>query len=300
MPQGRPKTVRIGGTGEKLYMALKLTGLSWGTRVGPNHIAANPRWRQCGLPRSINTVIEDIRSGIPIQRLERYASFFRVAPELFANETVGPYSTDFSCEILKNKNRQPTFDALEASALDVQARKHIQERNGVAANYSLYQLLFGVYKLFYKRRTANVLYQGVARTETQTDCGIGIAGILVVEGIPVDISGILFRWNNFIHIQYHSGDYQILGYMIGPDPMDSVLARRRQPFFMKLQGLAGSLEPTTAPDRYEILAVKQVPAEGVGLTQTFDAVLDSVVREQALVPDDAAYARAERLFGAAG
>jgi hypothetical protein len=296
MAQGRPKTVRIGGTGEKLYMALKLNGMSWGTRVGPNHVTANPRWAQCGLPRSINTVIEDIRSGIPIHRLDRYAGFFHVPADLFADGGIGPYSADFSCEILKNKNRPSTTGVMDTCFLDFQARKHVQEHNGLAANYPLYQLLFGVYRIYYKRDGSDIVYQGVARTEMQTEFGIGIAAAIVIDGIPVELSGAMFRWNNFIHIQYHSEDYQVLGYLLGPNPMDSVLLRRRSPFYLKFCGLAGNLEISAQPDRYELCIVKETRAEGQGLTQAYEGLLEKALREPALYPPHALYASTLALF----
>ncbi|WP_428567452.1 MAG: hypothetical protein ACP59X_07895 [Solidesulfovibrio sp. DCME] len=298
MTQGRPKSVRVGDTGEKLYMALKLTGMSWGTRVGPNHIAVNPRWAQCGLPRSINTVIEDIRSGLPVHRLERYAAFFQVPADLFADTAIGPYSATFSCEILKNKNRLSPSPALEASLLNRQASRHVREHNGVAANYPLYQLLGGVYTVYYKRCGSDTLYQGVARAEIQTEVGMSVVGVIVFDGIPVEISGTLFRWNSAIHIQYHSEDYQILGYLIGPNPMDSILLRRRNPFFLKLHGLAGNLELTAEPDRYEACVVKQAPVEGQGVAQAFGGLLDQAMRNRALTPEDGEYAAVAALFGA--
>ncbi|MEA4856853.1 MAG: hypothetical protein AAGU21_06655 [Solidesulfovibrio sp.] len=298
MTQGRPKSVRVGDTGDKLYMALKLTGMCWGTRVGPNHIAVNPRWAQCGLPRSINTVIEDIRSGIPVHRLERYAGFFQVPADLFADTAIGPYSATFSCEILKNKHRFSPAAALEASLLDRQASRHVREHNGVAANYPLYQLLCGVYALYYKRCASDVLYNGVVQAVIQAEVGMSVDAVIVIDGIPVEISGTLFRWNNALHVQYRSDDFQVLGYLIGPNPMDSILLRRRNPFFLKLHGLAGNLELTAEPDRYEACVVKQAPAEGQGLAQAFEALLDRAVRGKSLSPGDGGYAAAAALFAA--
>ncbi len=296
MAQGRPKSVRLGGTGEKLYMALKLSGLSWGTRIGPNHISVDGRWAQCGLPRSVNTVIEDIRSGIPAHRLERYAGYFQVPVGVFTDESVGSCSAAFSCEILRNKNRFAKSAAIDVSLHDSLARKHIVERNGVAANYPLYQLLSGVHKIYYKRDGGERIYQGAAKTETQTETGIAIAVVIVVDGIPVELSGTLFRWNNFIHIQYHSEDYQLLGYMIAPNPMESILLRRRDPFHMRFCGLSGSLDMTAVPDRYEACSVKQGLGEGRSQSEVFDALLGEVLREGALEPGDAAHARAAALF----
>ncbi|HCR11741.1 MAG TPA: hypothetical protein PKD41_05705 [Solidesulfovibrio sp.] len=296
MAQGRPKTVRVNGTGEKLYMALKLSGLSWGARVGPNHISANDRWAQCGLPRSINTVIEDIRSGIPAHRLERYAGFFQVPVHVFVDAAIGAYSAAFSCEVLRHKNRFVGGGALDVCLYDNQARKHITAHNGVAANYPLYQLLSGVHRIYYRPEGRDVIFLGVARTEAQTDEGIAIAGVVVIDGIPLELRGTVFRWNNFVHVHYHSEDFQLLGYMVGPNPMESMLMRRRDPFYLKLRGLSGNLEFSAEPDRFTACAVKQRLAEGQGMSAAFDTLLTRTLREKPLTQEDADYAAVTAYF----
>ncbi len=298
MAQGRPKTIRVDGTGEKLYMALKLSGLSWGAHIGPNHIAGNGRWLECGLPRSVNTVIEDIRSGIPVNRLGSYAAFFHVPPRLFVDTGIRACDAAFSCEILKNKGRVANSVSMDESLQDSRILRCIVEQNSVAENYPLFQLLFGVYRIYYRRLGTDTVFQGAARTERQTNTGILTAGTLVVAGIPVEISGTIFRWNKSIHLQYLSDDYQVLGTMMAPDPTQSVLLRRRDPFCLKFQGLAGSLEATPEPDRFEVCAVKQPVPEGRGLTEFYEELRDRALDNGAIEPGDAAFATVTALFDA--
>ena len=73
-------------------------------------IDSNLVWRRPGsanslaTPGSVNTVLEDIRSGMAAERLERYAQFFKVPAALFLDEAIGAYAPEFSCQILKSRH----------------------------------------------------------------------------------------------------------------------------------------------------------------------------------------------------
>ena len=233
MPQGRPRSLRFAGTGEKLYMALKLSGLSWGTRGEAEQFTRSRRWLDCGLPRSINTVLEDIRAGMAAERLDRYAGYFKVAAQVFLDTSVGAYSPDFFCQILKGRHDSRAVSPFELGRGAV-SLELLNRQNDVRYLNDLQGVLGGLYDM-------------IVRTEP-ADGTLQTVGVLAVPDAPVDFHGRVFRWHNYLHVHYASADNQLLGYMMTPDPLHSVLVRHRRPFFMKLHALSGNLVPAAQPD----------------------------------------------------
>jgi len=289
MPQGRPKNVRAGGSGEKLYMALKLAGVAWGAKLGPGHIAANKHWAACGLPKSSNTVNEDIRSGIPANRLDNYAAFFQVSPTLFVDEGISPSASAFSCEILKNKHHSRSCAAFAFPAHDAAALERLAEQNQDKYLYELHRTVVGVYSLYCQDGISETLWKGAAAIGGQFEGGLQVSGRLVVDGVPLGFGGILFRWHNCLHVQYHSTDYQILGYMMTPDPLQSFALRRRTPFYMTLYGLSGNPGLSMEPRRLVVCAVRQAEADAQDGEQAYAALCQAVARDPVLAPNEAHY-----------
>ena len=269
------------GTGEKLYMALKLSGLSWGAKIGPNHIANNKRWSECKLPKSINTVNEDIRSGIPINRLDNYACFFQVLADIFIDEKIEAYSADFSCEILKNKHLSKIYNPLTLRIHDTITIERLSEQNTAKSLYDLHCILSGVYCFYVKSESLPSIQHGALLIGDQIDEGLQIAGTFLVDGVRIDCHGLIFRWHNFIHVKYYSSDYQMLGYLMTTDPLQSTVIRQRQPFYMQFFGLAGNLTLSMEPDRQRIWAVRQDVAEGQDPAAAYEAICETVIRESA-------------------
>jgi hypothetical protein len=248
--------VRLGGTGDKLYMALKLLGLSWSTRVEAERLTSDGRWRQCRLPRSVNTVLEDIRCGMAAERLERYAQFFKVPAGLFLDEALGAYAAEFSCLILKGRH-----DARAVSPLDygrgAASLELLNRQNDAVYLNDLLGLLGGCYDLAVRTTSSQAWLLGAAVIGEPADGALQTVGVLAVPDAPVDFHGRLFRWHNYLHVHYASADNQLLGYMMTPDPLHSVLVRHRRPFFMKLHALSGNLVPAAQPDLSIIYALRR-------------------------------------------
>ncbi len=256
MTPGRPRSVRLEATGDKLYMALKLLGLSWSTRVEAERLTNDGRWRQCRLPRSVNTVLEDIRCGMAAERLERYAHFFKVPASLFLDETVGAYAAEFSCQLLKGRH-----DARAVSPFDfgrgVASLELLNRQNDAVYLNDLLGLLGGCYDLVVRTAPSDVWLLGAAVIGEPADDAMQTVGVLAVPDAPVDFHGRVFRWHNYLHVHYASTDNQLIGYMMTPDPLQSVLVRHRRPFFMKLNALAGNLVPSAQPDISVIYALRR-------------------------------------------
>ncbi|BAH75170.1 hypothetical protein [Solidesulfovibrio magneticus] len=256
MTPGRPRAVRLGGTGDKLYMALKLLGLSWSTRVEAERLTSDGHWRQCRLPRSVNTVLEDIRCGMAAERLERYAQFFKVSAGLFLDEAIGAYAPEFSCQILKSRH-----DARAVSPFDfgrgVVSLELLNRQNDAVYLNDLLGLLGGCYDLAVRTAPSDVWLLGAAVIGEPADDAMQTVGVLAVPDAPVDFHGRIFRWHNYLHVHYASTDNQLIGYMMTPDPLQSVLVRHRRPFYMKFNALAGNLVPSAQPDISVIYALRR-------------------------------------------
>ena len=256
MTPGRPRSVRLDGTGDKLYMALKLLGLSWSTRVEAERLTNDGRWRQCRLPRSVNTVLEDIRCGMAAERLERYAQFFKVPAGLFLDEGIGAYAPEFSCQILKSRH-----DARAVSPFDfgrgVASLELLNRQNDAVYLNDLLGLLGGCYDLAVRTAPSDAWLLGAAVISEPADGTMQTVGVLAVPDAPVDFHGRLFRWHNYLHVHYASTDNQLIGYMMTPDPLQSVLVRHRRPFYMKFNALAGNLVPAAEPDIAVVYALRR-------------------------------------------
>ncbi|HML54849.1 MAG TPA: hypothetical protein PKC79_12200 [Solidesulfovibrio magneticus] len=248
--------MRLKGTGDKLYMALKLLGLSWSTRVEAERLTSDGRWRQCRLPRSVNTVLEDIRCGMAVERLERYAQFFKVSAGLFLDEAIGAYAPEFSCQILKSRH-----DARVVSPFDfgrgVASLELLNRQNDAVNLNNLLGLLGGCYDLAVRTAPSDVWLFGAAVIGEPADDALQTVGVLAVPDAPVDFHGRVFRWHNYLHVHYASTDNQLIGYMMTHDPLQSVLVRHRRPFFMRLNALAGNLVPAAQPDISIIYALRR-------------------------------------------
>ena len=284
MTPGRPRLVRLGGTGDKLYMALKLLGLSWSTRVEAERLTGDGRWRQCRLPRSVNTVLEDIRCGMAAERLERYALFFKVPAGLFLDDAVGAYAAEFACQILKSRH-----DARAVSPLDcgrgVASLELLNRQNDALYLNDLLGLLGGCYDLIVRTAPSDVWLLGAAVIGEPADGALQAVGVLAVPDAPVDFHGRVFRWHNYLHVHYASADNQLLGYMMTPDPLQSVLVRHRRPFFMKLHALSGNLVPAAQPD----LSILYVLRRGEP-PAAFEALRQAAIERPVLEPGHPRYA----------
>ena len=289
MLQGRPRALRLEGTGEKLYMALKLTGLSWGTRAEAEHFTRSRRWLDCGLPRSVNTVIEDIRAGIAAERLDRYLAYFQIPAELFLDAVVGAYSPEFSCGVLKSRHQARAVSPLDPRH-DAVTFEHLNRQNDEKYLHDLLRMLGGVYDLAVRYEHSDAWLLGAAIIGEPTDGGLQAAGFLTVGEVSLDFHARLFRWHNYLHVHYASIDNQLLGYMMTPDPLQSILTRHRRPFYMKLNALSGNLIPAPEPDRSVIYALRQESDGSGSMSEVYNARRDAVARQPLLTPDQPRYA----------
>jgi hypothetical protein len=269
-------------------MALKLLGLAWGTRAEAEHFTRSSRWLDCGLPRSINTVLEDIRAGIVVERLDRYLSYFQVPAELFLDAGIGAYSPEFSCGILRSRHRVRVVSPLDPQH-DVFSFEHLNRQNDEKYLHDLLGVIGGVYHLAVRHDQCEAWLLGAAVIGDPVDSGLQTTGFLAVGDIALDFHGRLFRWHNYLHVHYASSDNQLLGSMMTPDPLQSFLIRHRRPFYMKLHTLAGNLIPSPEPDRTIIYALRQESDAAGNLVDAYNVLRDAVARQPLLTPQQPRY-----------
>jgi hypothetical protein len=291
MERGRPKKVRLPGSGGKLYAALQLAGLCWGKNgVQANHVCHNSRWQECNLPRSTNTILEDIHAGIPVDRLNDYASFFNVSPRLFSDIDVPEFSSEFSCEILKNKYIMHSSSAVHVHISDPIYHYAVASNNEMSYINRLFNRLNGVFDIFIKQYQYEYIQRCVIFVNSLEKSSLQFFGKMWYDGIDLTLTGAIFRWSSFLHITYYTADCHVLGYMLTPDPLQSLLIEGRDPLCLDLFGLAGSLTSPFVPDRYYGFARQRPRQEAENLGTAYEQACRELAEQPIIPAADPTYA----------
>lgn len=283
MAIGRPTKKRYFSSGEKLLDALKLSGLTWGnnTRL-ENHVLNNKRWLQFHLPKSANTLVEDIKHGIPQDRLVSYAKFFGVDPRYFVDDAVVPHSKEFECEILQQKYKlmdDLTFPVLETAKKFCDT---FHEQNGKMKNSRLFSYLDGVYIVYLKEFRSDLVIKCAVRIYTHDGVFLLADGYLNYHDIDTFLYAVIFKWSTFLHINYYTKNCSVIGYMIAQDPTCSASSLYKTPLTLDVYGIAGSFSSPDIPDRFHGYAEKQRIPEDVRLLDFYHALCKEVSREPSL------------------
>lgn len=283
MSLGRPKKQRNPRTGEKLLHALKLCGLTWGSRKTlPNHILNTQRWLQLGLPKSSNTLVVDITNGIPSDRLTRYATFFDVDPRLFIDEDTKTFSKEFECAILQNKRKltmNTSFPVLDANKMFFHS---LHDQNSPEKVFRLFESISGVYFAYLKELHSDIIAKCCIHVHGYEDSFIVADGFLKYLNIDISFSCMIFKWSTFLHINYYTHNLSVAGYMLTNDPACSLYSLHKKPFTLDLYGLAGSITSSSVPDRFHGFAEKQDIPENRSQAAYYLDLCDSVSRNPLL------------------
>jgi hypothetical protein len=270
MSIGRPKKNRNANTGEKLLHALKLSGLTWGNKTSlPNHVLNTKRWIQFELPKSTNTLVGDIKNGIPSDRLTKYSNFFDVDPMLFIDDDIQPYSKKFECEILQRKHKITTNVKFPVIDVDKMFCHVLHDQNDHDKNIKLYEAISGVYLIYLKELRSNIIAKSVVHVHSYNNSFIIADGYLKYLDIDILFNSILFKWSTFLHINYYTQNCSIVGYMIAQDPTCLPYSLYKDPLTLELYGLAGSITSPSVPDRFHGFAEKQKIPEHISQTDYY-------------------------------
>jgi len=291
MSGGRPRKMRLPGSGEKILAALRTAGLTWSTSnvFAPNHVLNNKRWKRCGLPMSPTTIANDIRLGSPMDRIDQYASFFGVDSNLLVDSSVAPYSPQFTCEVLKNKSKITVVNPMPLHTEDPLFCRLLSTYNSDEGINEFYGLFSGLFDIFLLEQTTNTLFRTAVHIHDLEKNHLILKGYTRMHGVNVFIKGRMFRWGTFIHINYFSEDVQILGYMMTHDPLVALVSTYKQPLRLPLVGMSGSLASPFVPDRFYGYAQKALPAPGETISAAYAARCDLISREPGIQVSDPDY-----------
>lgn len=290
MTLGRPKKQRNPRTGEKLLHALKLCGLTWGSKKTlPNHILNTQRWLQFGLPKSPNTLVGDIKNGIPSDRLTRYSSFFGVDPTLFIDEDTKPCSKEFECSILKNKHKLTVGTSFPALDANLTFSHSLHEQNSCEKTFGLFNTISGVYLAHLKEVHSNVIAKCAINIHSYESSFIVADGYLKYFEVDIPFSCLIFKWSTFLHINYYTHNLSVAGYMLANDPASSLYSLHKKPLTLDLYGLAGSITSSSVPDRFHGYAEKQDVPGNIGPSAYYPELCDIVSKNPLLEASSPGY-----------
>lgn len=279
MAIGRPTKKRYFSSGEKLLDALKLSGLTWGSNTMlENHISNNKRWLQLHLPKSSNTLVEDIKHGIPQDRLFGYAKFFGIDPRYFVDDTIPAHAKEFEYEILQKKYKLAENIPFPVLGEDKKFYSSFHEQNGKNKSAKLYNHIKGVYIVYLKEVANNSIVKCATKVYDVDNIFLLVSGFLKYYNVDTYVYGIIFKWSTFIHINYYTQDCAVVGYMIAQDPTCSASILYGKPMMLELFGLAGSFSSTSVPDRFHGYAEKQNIPAGKDIESAYRALCSQVAR----------------------
>lgn len=288
MAGGRPRKMRVPGSGEKIQAALRTAGLTWSSAnvFAPNHVLHNKRWKRCGLPMSATTVASDIRLGSPVDRLGQYAAFFGLTPEMLSDAGLDPYGAQFSCEVLKNKHKAVTVNPLPLHTEDPTFCHLLTTYNSRENVSGSFEVLGGLFRLYLQEMTNEPIFMAVVYVHGQETNHLVFRGYTRMHGVDVHIEGRLFRWGTFLHVNYFSADGQVLGYMITHDPSMLAVATYRKTLRLPLVGLAGGLLSPVVPDRFYGYAEKISPENDASDSAEFERLCGLIRQDPVVDPAD--------------
>jgi len=288
---GRPIKKRYFFSGEKLLYALKLNGLTWGTntQVG-THVLNNTRWSQHCLPRSANTLIEDIKHGIPQDRILNYAKFFCIDPKYFIDDSISPDSKEFENEIIQQRYLMETEIQFPILSVDNRFSKAFYEQNHRLKDSKLYDLLEGVYIIYFQEVKSKTISKCVTHMQALNELFLSAKSYASYYNIDTFIYSIIFKWSTFLHINYYSHNCSIIGYMIAHDPTCLVSSLYKKPLTIDLYGIAGGFASSSIPDRFHGYAEKQEVPDDMDDADYYRELCVSVSRSPTVEEGDAQYA----------
>lgn len=277
MAVGRPRKIRHPSSGQKLLHAMKLCGLTWGNRTDQkNHVLNTERWIQFDLPRSANTIVSDIREGIPQDRIVRYAKFFNVDPMLFSDDDIVMLSKDFESKVLQSRYQFSTNACFPVLEIDKFFCHKLYEKNDPDNVAKFFMLISGVYMFYINEVTTNEVCKCALSVNDQKQSFLLGDGYMKMFGLDILIKFVMFKWSTFLHINYYTQDGLVVGYMVAQDPCSSPYLQSRNPLKLELFGVSGSIVSTGIPDRFQGYAEKcEIPA-GVGQANYYAALCDEI------------------------
>jgi len=290
MKIGRPPKNRISGTGEKLFHALKLCGLSWGTRINsPNHVLNNERWLHLELPRSTKTLMQDIRDGISEDRLVKYLTFFDVDANYFIDSHVNCCSEEFKNAILNSRKIFAQNASFHFSGDDALVNSELYKQNNSDAIENLFGVMSGIYLVYLKDISLDIVLK-VAMFISKKE-KFHLRAILKSKIFDIDLNAeaMIFKCGTFLHMNYYTQCCYIVGYMVMQDPTCVPYLLYHKPLTFDLYGISSGIVSTAVPNRFYGFAEKQFVPVGRGSVEHYLHFCQEIENSPKIMVSDPCY-----------
>ncbi len=255
---GRPSAPRNPLAGAQLRCALKLLGKTWRKNVrDPDHVLRWEPWATQGLPRSPTTIDADLRLGIPEDRLGAYARCLGLAPGL-----LGAPDTDIQAALAKARELQAAATPV-ALGFGPPFPEEFLAYNAPHYLQELFALMGGVYRVAYALPFFEVINHCVFWVQAVERHLLQARGLFVLFGLDNPFQARLYRWHNNLHATYLCDNRKELGHFLLMDPLRHNLIARRDPFWLKGQGVtdSGLGDNVPVPFAFRMTKLPALPGE---------------------------------------
>jgi hypothetical protein len=289
---GRPRKNRVPGSGDKLRRALEILGMTWGkNNATTNHVLRNDRWARCNLPKSVNTIREDMKLGLPADRMAGYASFLNIPMELLRDAGVTCGETAFVQAVSAAREASTALNLpLFTSYNDNFCRQYYahNQRDYIA---SLFDLMRGLYTFQTVWPPSDEIHNGCALLHAAEDHFLRATIFMFLHATDIVYEAVLFRWGNNLHISYYSLDMYVLGRLLTMDPLRDFAVSHRKPFYLDFSGVSDAI---TGPKTFSIIHCRAEQIDRTpepSLRARFEQACHKVRRRPAISPTDDNHAR---------
>lgn len=298
---GRPRKTRIPGTGDKLRRALELFGLSWGKNIAAeNHVLQSRRWTRCRLPRSVNTVAEDMKLDVPADRLASYAAFLHIPITVLQDAAVAADSDAFTETLFRAREVAQTLSLPLFTSFSQAFCKHFHHNNHREYITTLFERIRGIYFVQSMLSTAREIFNGSAIVHSIHETVIRATIFQVMHDAEIEFDAVIFCWGNNIHISYYSLDMFVFGRLVTVDPLRHFALSHGNPFSLNLSGISDTLVGSQTFGFVLARAELRDTAPQDELWEHWRHTCDAVRRRPLLLPKDADYGRALARLTASG
>ncbi|MEF3696016.1 hypothetical protein [Desulfolutivibrio sp.] len=283
---GRPAKPRHPVAGGRLRQALRILGKNWRKNTNdPEHVLNWEAWTALNLPRSSTTIDTDIRLGVPEERLAAYAQCLGVSPKTLLSP-----ETDLAAVLGAARLGRTSAEPAVALGFGPVFRDEYPAFNSPHYLDKLFVLLGGVYRAHYVLPIADFVNRCAFWVHGIADGCLAARGLFMRFGLDNPFQATIFRWHNNLHVSYLCDNNKELGHFLLVDPLRHNLVARRNPFWLKGQGITDSGLADNMPVSFAFCMQKlPTPDEG-DLGELWDRECADLRRRPGILPGDAEHA----------
>lgn len=282
---GRPPTPRDKLAGERLRQALRLLGKTWRKNThDPDHIRQWPDWEANGLPRSATTIDADIRLGVPEERLAAYEHCLGLPLGALGSPDADIHSLLRAAPRPQTPAPLPVFPGLGPSF-----HESYLIHNNPEYLQTLHRLTAGVYRAHYVLHGVDAVFRCVMQISDIGDHHLTGRGFFMMFGMENVYDSSIFRWHNNLHTLFLCKNRLELGHYLSVDPLRHNLVARRDPFWLKGQGVTDRGLADNAPIAFNFRMEMLPRPEGASLDDLWEEECEDLRRNPKVEPGEPAY-----------